>query len=616
MFAQISSALLVGDWLGIAAVFAVVTWGWRTASQTGDGPARAAVRILASLMLPAIVLAFLGLYWWPLSVAASVAIAYDGFRRAGGYRKTMPAARSSWSPAVVPVVLALALCAVKSALAVASTPYDIDSVMYHVPMAIEFLLAHAVGTTPIMFHPGSSELLDSIGLGIAGRVGGQTLTEAVVVLALFLAAVALAQECGADRVTAMSAASAVVAIPMVGDQLFTAQNDVLVGALLLAFLALWRRHPLESAIAAGLVGGVKFTGAVEIVAMLPILWKSRSPALAPWHAAVALLIAAPWYVRNGLVTGNPFYLGGMTAGWPSTIAAHLVDATPYLFMALRNYGGLLAIVGILALVLLVRDTALAETLVPLLPALVAAVLVVWLIIPNAGQDQPLPLNQIRSGWSIRYVLVVPMLLTIASIVCIGRTNVPVAVAVSTLAVAAVGLREFRASVGIDHGIVAFVAALFAAFVLLAWGLAGTRRESAIAGVAGFAIFVLSGMAGVTRIAAVWDTRYQQQAINGDVSLGPALSLPQLKAAGVVGALNAAVLPLMGPSLQRYAVANLSGLPPLRVWQDLEAARPVLVFARDVPMAPNTVDPDELLLRRSQLFRQIASIDGTRIYARR
>lgn len=88
---------------------------------------------------------------------------------------------------------------------------------------------------------------------------------------------------------------------------------------------LWLR---VAGIAAGLAMGVKYTSlTVPLTGGLLILfWHRRQLSQAVTHAAqfsiIALIVAAPWYVRNAIIMGNPFYpfiFGGRY--WDSFLSA-------------------------------------------------------------------------------------------------------------------------------------------------------------------------------------------------------------------------------------------------------------------------------------------------------
>jgi hypothetical protein len=331
------------------------------------------------------------------------------------------------------------------------------------------------------------------------------------------------------------------------------------------------------------------------------------------HVAVAAAIASPWYVRNALETGNAFFLGSQTSGFSSTIAAHLAVSAPSIFSAMRNYGGLLALLGVPAVVLLSRQKTSARTLAPYLPYLAAANLVLWLFIPNSATTRPGELNQILSGWSIRYAIFGLALLSVAGIVWLSRLNEKFAVAVATVVVLATSIREFRFALHVDPGAIAFAVPCAAAIV--AAGLAFAARSTArlvATGLTACVVFAVAGSIGAERIAASWNDRYQGTAVLGSrYALGPAIDLATVREARRVGAIETPPLPLVGPHFERYVVADENGLPVDAWWRTIQIARPQAVVAS--ALRSGGLSPNELRLRSSGLYRIVYAGPSLRVY---
>jgi hypothetical protein len=603
---------IVVETLAAACVFAITIACVSVSAQRDEGPAGGAVRVLMTLLLPSLALAFAHQYYWPVSLIVSAVLAAVQMRAL----PAQPALRIAWNVDVLAIALVVALVAIKGALSVATTPYDIDSIGYHLPMSVEYLQVHTAVPAQVMFHPGNSELLDALGVGAQGGIGGQTLTEAVVAVALWLAAYGIAKELAAPRPAALFAASSVLAIPMIADQLFTAQNDIIVATLLLAFVALWQRAPFLSAMAFGLVVGAKFTGAVEAVVLLPLLWKRRSASLSWRHGALALVVACPWYVRNAIETGNPFFLGGQTSGFASTIGAHAGETASLVFMAIRNYGGLLALVGIIAITLCVRKAELKKTLWPVLPWIVLAMFAVWYVTPNTAETTPGTLDQIRPGWSVRYVLFPLALLDIAAVCWLARFHRHLAAAAVLLAVAFTTLREYKASLQIDPGVVGFVFPLVAAAALALLALTFSRRRAVVAAVVvALAVYGVTATQGEARIARVWDARFDVALQLSGAPDGAILAVPQLEAARRAATIAMPPLAVMGPRLERYAVSDQNGLALSAWWKEVEVERPDVIVARDLPHT-NAESEAERFLHRLGRYRIAERTDHVRIYVPR
>jgi len=135
-----------------------------------------------------------------------------------------------------------------------------------------------------------------------------------------LAVAAAAREAGARREAALGGALAFLLVPEVWQQARTAMTDLGMAALLLAtlpFLFRLRRAAagadlLVVAAALGLAIGTKYAAAplaLPFLAAAGLLARRARPRPAILAAAAAVVIATGgfWYVRNLIVTGNPWY---------------------------------------------------------------------------------------------------------------------------------------------------------------------------------------------------------------------------------------------------------------------------------------------------------------------
>ncbi len=212
------------------------------------------------------------------------------------------------------------------------TTFLYDTLSYHLHVPVTWMHAGRIGIVPAVFGdpspayaPSNLELvflflmspLRSDYLAGVGQVPFAALAVAAIV--------ATAREAGGRRTTALAAALAFVLIPEVWGQVPTAMTDLGLAACLLSSLPfalrLWRaRMPgradlLVFAVAIGLAVGTKYAGvalALPFVAIgvIALVRRRRSTELRRplAYALVALLATGGfWYVRNLLVTGNPFY---------------------------------------------------------------------------------------------------------------------------------------------------------------------------------------------------------------------------------------------------------------------------------------------------------------------
>jgi 4-amino-4-deoxy-L-arabinose transferase-like glycosyltransferase len=212
------------------------------------------------------------------------------------------------------------------------TTFLYDTLSYHLHVPVRWMHTAHIGIVPAVFGdpspayaPSNLELvflflmspLRSDYLAGVGQIPFAALAVAAIV--------ATAREAGGRRSTALAAALAFVLIPEVWGQVPTAMTDLGLAACLLSSLPfalrLWRARMsgradlLVFAVAIGLAIGSKYAGvalalpfiAIGVIALVRRR-KSTNLRRPLAHALVAVLATGGfWYVRNVLVTGNPFY---------------------------------------------------------------------------------------------------------------------------------------------------------------------------------------------------------------------------------------------------------------------------------------------------------------------
>lgn len=225
---------------------------------------------------------------------------------------------------------------------------EFDSLSYHLAAPKMFIQEHRINYIPFMHHsnfPFTIEMLYTLGLilwepmsaGQAKLFHWMYFMGCVGVAALVAAD--LGNECQRvieqrrvrlplplfpRRAAAVAGAAAVCATPVVVAQSYTANVDVaLAFYVLLSLHALlrWqqtgeRNRLLLLGVCVGLAMGVKYSGVlIAILAGAVVtwaLWRKWDPVRGQWWsfaaaAALAFLIAAPWYVKNIVNTGNPVF---------------------------------------------------------------------------------------------------------------------------------------------------------------------------------------------------------------------------------------------------------------------------------------------------------------------
>lgn len=288
----------------------------------------------------------LGLVGWlrPWTVAGWLGLAGSlVWRELGEIAAVLPAwLRRQWRAAAVldprrKALLALSALVLALALVQALTPpWDADGLLYHLQGPRLFLVAGRIALTPsdtpniyILGYPASVEMLFTIGLAFGSDTFARLLHLAFgVLLALATFAAGRRYIGGAGG---WLAAAILLGVPIVALCAGWAYVDLAVALyelLALYGILLWsgaadRRGLVAAGLMMGLALGSKYLALAGAgVLGLVILWECRRQPLrsimaqAALFAGPALAVAAPWYLKNAVVLGNPIYpflFGGL--GW-------------------------------------------------------------------------------------------------------------------------------------------------------------------------------------------------------------------------------------------------------------------------------------------------------------
>jgi hypothetical protein len=207
-----------------------------------------------------------------------------------------------------------------------------DALMYHLPAPAAFIKAGQIIPFPQEVqsnYPLGFEMLFSIGLMLYDGRLAQMLHFSTIPL-LTLAVYAFARRFS-DRLTGLLAILVLLAsakVTLIGAWAFTDMAFVFFASLAVyAFAVWWREDSPGWLLLAGALCGIglsmKYYGFRPPLALgLALLWRDRRAGRS-WQrlltdalrfGAPALLIAAPWYIKNWLWLGNPlypFFLGGV-----------------------------------------------------------------------------------------------------------------------------------------------------------------------------------------------------------------------------------------------------------------------------------------------------------------
>jgi 4-amino-4-deoxy-L-arabinose transferase-like glycosyltransferase len=207
------------------------------------------------------------------------------------------------------------------------TTFLYDTLSYHLYVPATWLADRRLEIVPAVFgDPSSAYAPSNLELWFAFLMAplhsdylAGTGQVAFAVLAA-LAIVAAVREAGGRRTAALAAALVFLLVPEVWQQARTAMTDLGLAALLLASLSFSFRTArqgragdvLTAAAALGLAVGTKYVGLPLALPFALVAVGSatsgrpRGPTVVA-AAAIVLATGGFWYLRNALVTGNPFY---------------------------------------------------------------------------------------------------------------------------------------------------------------------------------------------------------------------------------------------------------------------------------------------------------------------
>jgi hypothetical protein len=256
----------------------------------------------------------------------------------------LPLARSAprprlrdWAPWQLALLGLLVAYVGLDVLAVSAPISSPDALLYHAADPALFEKAHHIYAVPwnsSSYEPFSVEMLVLDGFLLWNPVQGAFAP-------LLLALVALAAVSGfAHRVAGRSGALLAGAIFFAQPFLVWEATSVFIesGIALAVALAAWNlfrfaRHQERSALVlagvfAGGAAGMKYLGLIAALTLsavvVAVLARRLTPRLALAFGLPALAVALPWYVKNAVLTGNPFYphvFGGLNSSASSELTS-------------------------------------------------------------------------------------------------------------------------------------------------------------------------------------------------------------------------------------------------------------------------------------------------------
>jgi hypothetical protein len=322
---------------------------WLLAWQDESWQERSLFRLalgFGALSYLSLALAVAGWYRPPVVATLLALVAIGGIAKMGSRTALGSAGPPMRSGALTPGaeagrVIWTTICAVAVAIALVSAlapEVEYDALWYHLWLPKVWLQhGHPVDipTEYISLYPLTWELIFGAGLAVAGPIAAKLLHFAC----LPLASLAVWQFMRRFFATGPRwlACAIVLTVPMVLWEATTAYVDLALAVYvtlglyaLLAFLDTRERSWFAvAAICLGLGAAVKHLGLIVVAAAASalLLDAMRRRAVRPRHlvapialAAIALLVAAPWYLRAWLASGNPFFpeMYKLFGAWPAT----------------------------------------------------------------------------------------------------------------------------------------------------------------------------------------------------------------------------------------------------------------------------------------------------------
>jgi hypothetical protein len=227
--------------------------------------------------------------------------------------------RPGWGAVCFLIIIAagLAVCLISCLAPLTAN----DSMVYHFNIPRIYLAEGGLARLPHNVYanmPHNGEVLYTMAYAAGGETGARLFYFAILLLAggaVFCLARRLA-----GRLPALIASACFLMQPLILDHRVVGNVDVLLAyyyvAAVMVALDLRGRRPgprglVTLGILAGFMLGIKYTALLPcLTLLLPLLW-ARRPGLGIRSVGVAALVAlvvfAPWPVKNTVYTGNPFY---------------------------------------------------------------------------------------------------------------------------------------------------------------------------------------------------------------------------------------------------------------------------------------------------------------------
>jgi hypothetical protein len=213
-------------------------------------------------------------------------------------------------------------------------PTATDSLVYHLPTAVQWIQTHRLGIYPTWYwnpaasySPGTGSVFMAWWMAPAGNDVFVRFVQLPPLVFLFFLVVRLCRLLGCSlSVGGLVGLATVLSRPLFSEAIIPKDDLYVTSFIIAAILSLSdkpirdRLGPWRVGVALGFVLASKYT---VLLACPVFLFMVDSPLRARWRMqhwtiaiSIAAVMAAPWYIRNTLLTGNPLYpvdihLGGV-----------------------------------------------------------------------------------------------------------------------------------------------------------------------------------------------------------------------------------------------------------------------------------------------------------------
>ncbi len=241
------------------------------------------------------------------------------------------------------IAFALAVLFLLTLTTALAPPLKFDTLVYHIALPRAYLEAGKISYMPENMFSGMPQIVHMLYL-LAYTLGGAPAAALVIwwlgVLTLLGLLGVISQHFN-PRSAWIGVASLMAGYSLASSLawIYVDWATMLWGLAVLICLGRWKPEKesqsiLVAGLLLGMLIGIKYTAGVVLVAAIPfVIRKARRARVNVWRPVVllgimAVLLTAPWLIKNGLTTGNPLYPFGFPSGSMSEVRLALYQGQP------------------------------------------------------------------------------------------------------------------------------------------------------------------------------------------------------------------------------------------------------------------------------------------------